>query len=415
VLYRAITKNKSLKKVRLFFGGFLFVVARKLEQLVTKGMKVNKRTRRTFGYVRKLPSGKYQASFLTKEGKRITAPNTFYGKLEADAWLSEIRTDINRGRWKDPNKGSVTLNEYSKKYLEQNKSRLAPRTFQDYSILINQRILANYGNIFIGQLELRQISPQIIKTWYQVVKENYTAHNAAYCYRILRAILNEAIRDEILESNPCKLRGASHVKSKKRNEPSIKQIAEILEITPERYKTAVLFAAFSGLRKGELFALRRCDVDLEAQTVRVERAQIKLSKQPLMYGEPKTEAGKRIVALPAFLIDDLKLHLNMFTKDEPEALIFTTELGTPVLTLGKWWNKARKKLKVSYTWHDLRHTAGVITGQLGATLAELKHRLGHSSVQAALIYQHATKERDKQLAFGINEKVAKVIPFRKVI
>lgn len=373
---------------------------------------MNKRTRRTFGSVRKLPSGKYQASYLSPAGLRVTAPLTFNGKLQADAWLSEIRTDLNRGKWKDPNKGSMTLSEYAKKYLAQSENRLAPRTFQDYSNLINQRILANYGEIYLGNLELRQISPLLIKQWHKAIQDNFTAHNAAYCYRILRAIFNEAIRDEILETNPCKLRGASHVKSKRRNEPSVQQIVEILKLTPERYKTAVLFAAFSGLRKGELFALRRCDVDLDAQTVKVERAQIKLSKKPLMYGEPKTEAGKRTVALPPFLIDDLKLHLKLFTKSEDEALIFTTELGTPVFTLGKWWIKARKKLNVSYTWHDLRHTAGVITGQLGATLAELKHRLGHSSVQAALIYQHATKERDKQLAIGIDQKVAKVIPFR---
>ena len=376
---------------------------------------MSKSTRRTFGYVRKLPSGKYQASYLIPTGERATAPQTFISKLEADSWLSEIRTDLNRGKWRDPNKGSITLKNYAEKYLEQSKYRLAPRTFQDYSILINQRILANYGFIYIGQLQLRQISPQVVKQWHSAIQEKFTAHNAAYCYRILRAILNEAIRDEIIETNPCKLRGASHVKSKRRNEPSVKQVVEILELTPERYKTAVLFAAFSGLRKGELFALRRCDVDLVSQTVKVERSQVKLSKKPLIYGEPKTEAGKRTVALPSFLIADLKLHLDLFTSTEPDALIFTTEIGTPVYTLGKWWIKARKKLNVSYTWHDLRHTAGVITGQLGATLAELKHRLGHSSVQAALIYQHSTKERDKQLAQGIDEKVAKVIPFRKAI
>jgi integrase len=380
-----------------------------------KGKNMSKSTRRTFGYVRKLPSGKYQASYLIPTGERATAPRTFIRKLEADSWLSEIRTDLNRGKWRDPNKGSITLKNYSEKYLEQSKYRLAPRTFQDYSILINQRILANYGSIYIGQLQLRQISPQVVKEWHKAIQEKFTAHNAAYCYRILRAILNEAIRDEIIETNSCKLRGASHVKSKRRNEPSVKQVVEILELTPERYKTAVLFAAFSGLRKGELFALRRSDVDLISQTVKVERAQVKLSKKPLLYGEPKTEAGKRTVALPSFLIADLKLHLNLFTSIEPDALIFTTEIGTPVYTLGKWWIKARKKLNVSYTWHDLRHTAGVITGQLGATLAELKHRLGHSSVQAALIYQHSTKERDKQLAQGIDEKVAKVIPFRKAI
>lgn len=376
---------------------------------------MSKRTRRTFGYVRKLPSGKYQASYLSPSGERVQAPKTFAGKLEADSWLSEIRTDLNRGKWKDPNNGSITLNEYAQKFLEHSKTRLAPRTFQDYSLHINNKILTNYGSIYLGKLELRQISPQIIKQWQKTAQENHTATIAAYSYRVLRAILNEAIRDELLESNPCRLRGASHIKSKRRNVPTITQIVELLELTPERYKTAVLFAAVSGLRKGELFALRRCDVDLEMQTVRVERAQVKLNNKPLMYGEPKTEAGKRIISLPQFLIDDLKLHLSLFTKNEPEALIFTTEIETPILTLGKWWLKARKKLNVSYTWHDLRHTAGVLTGLQGATLAELKYRLGHSSVQAALMYQHATKDRDKELVVNLHNDLSNVIPIRKAV
>lgn len=376
---------------------------------------MSKRTRRTFGYVRKLPSGKYQASYLTPAGERISAPHTFVGKLEADSWLSEIRTDLNRGKWKDPNNGSVTLSIYAERFLEHSKNRLAPRTFQDYSTHIRTRIITNYATVYLGKLELRQISPQTIKLWHKAVQENHSATIAAYCYRVLRAILNEAIRDELLETNPCKLRGASHVKSKRRNEPKVNQIVDLLELTPERFKTAVLLAAFSGLRKGELFALRRCDVDLEAGTVKVERAQVKLNKEPLIYGEPKTEAGKRTVHLPLSLINDLKQHLSLFTRCEPDALIFTTELEKPVIKLGKWWNRARKKLNVSYTWHDLRHTAGVITGQQGATIAELKHRLGHSSAQAALIYQHATKERDKQLALNIDKQLAQVIPFRKAM
>ena len=67
---------------------------------------------------------------------------------------------------------------------------------------------------------------------------------------------------------------------------------EILELTPERYKTAVLFAAFSGLRKGELFALRRSDVDLISQTVKVERAQVKLSKNHYFMVNLKLKQGK---------------------------------------------------------------------------------------------------------------------------
>lgn len=376
---------------------------------------MNKKNKRTFGTIRKLPSGKYQARFTSPIGEIKTAPETFTSKLEADSYLASIRTDLNRGKWVDPNAGTNLLSEYVKRYLEQRQVQLAPRTFQDYSRLFSKWVTANLGSVYLGSLQLRQISPQTIKIWHKVVQEQSTAHTAAYCYRILRAILSEAVRDELIENNPCKLRGAGHVKSKRRIPPTFEQVKDLIDLVPDRYKTAVLFASLSGLRRGEQFALRRKDVDLTEGTVSVERAQIVLRNEPLIYGEPKSEAGKRTVALPQFLITNLKEHLALYAKPEPEALIFTTETGTPIIELSKWWNRARKQLNATYTWHDLRHTAGIITGNQGATLAELMHRLGHNTVNAAMTYQHSTKQRDKQLALNMNNEMGHVIPFKRAI
>ena len=82
-----------------------------------------------------------------------------------------------------------------------------------------------------------------------------------------------------------------------------------------------LFLSFisnlSGLRRGEQFAQRRKDVDLIEGTVTVERAQIVLKNQPLIYGEPKSEAGNRTVALPRFLVTNLIEHLNLYSSPIP--------------------------------------------------------------------------------------------------
>jgi integrase len=141
--------------------------------------------------------------------------------------------------------------------------------------------------------------------------------------------------------------------------PTIFQINELIGKTPERYKVAVLFAALSGLRKGEQFALRRGDLNLIQGTVTVEISQLKLRNKPLTYGEPKSEAGKRNIALPQLLVERLKNHLENFSDSNLDSLVFTTESGSPVQKLGSWWDQARKELEFTYTWHDLRHTAGV--------------------------------------------------------
>jgi hypothetical protein len=82
--------------------------------------------RRHFGSVRKLPSGRYQASYW-HEGQRHVATDTFVGKTEAQAWLSAKETDINRGQWVDPGSGKVAFGDYATEWLSR-QGHLRPRT-----------------------------------------------------------------------------------------------------------------------------------------------------------------------------------------------------------------------------------------------------------------------------------------------
>jgi hypothetical protein len=101
---------------------------------------MTRRIRRTFGCVRKLPSGKYQASYLKPSGTRQTAPETFQTRFEADKWLAGIRTDIYRGDWKNPEQGLLKLKQFIHEYMSQKKSQLAPKTFEGYENLIKKAL-----------------------------------------------------------------------------------------------------------------------------------------------------------------------------------------------------------------------------------------------------------------------------------
>jgi len=116
---------------------------------------------------------------------------------------------------------------------------------------------------------------------------------------------------------------------------------------------------------------------------------------------PKTEAGRRTVAVPPNALPTLRDHLDRHVESDPDALI----LDQGYRSLRTAWDNARKKTGLSYHLHDLRHAGLTYIATAGATTAELMHRAGHASPQAALRYQHATEERDKVLADALAQLI----------
>ncbi|NLE17036.1 MAG: site-specific integrase [Propioniciclava sp.] len=225
-------------------------------------------------------------------------------------------------------------------------------------------------------------------------------------YRVLRMILNNAHRDGLIPANPCTLRAAGIVKPRERIPATLDELDVIADRMPERFAAAVHVAAWSGLRAGELFALSRSHVNLHTGTLRVERTLLELDGQPLRFGPPKTTASLRTVHLPAPIVDLLTDHMARYTRPGPDALVFADPDGRP---LSRARRTAMFRAACTYAgrhdlrWHDLRHTGATMAAQAGATLRELQARLGHSTIAAAMTYQHPTAERDRLLAARMAE------------
>jgi integrase len=166
----------------------------------------------------------------------------------------------------------------------------------------------------------------------------------------------------------------------------------------------VLLAGFGGLRLGELLALRRRHLDLEAGTVTVEEQVVTLDGGERLVTEPKSEAGRRVVALPHLVVDALRSHLEGIDGD-PDALLFPAEDGglLPKTTFYKHWRRARRQMgRDNLHLHDLRHAAGTLAAWTGATERELMSRLGHANPAASRRYQHAARDRDRAIATGLD-------------
>ncbi len=356
--------------------------------------------KRAFGTVRKLPSGRYQARYRGPDGQRRAGSMTFATKGEATRWLALCEAELAKGSWIDDRAGREPLGEYATLWIQQ-RPNLAPRTRLGYESLLRLHIEPH-----LGKKELRQLSTPLIRQWRSdLLDGGLGPSTVAKAYRLLRSVLATAQDDRAIERNPCRIVGAGQEHPAERPVLTIELVFTIADAIVPEYRLLVLMAVFGSMRFGELMALRASDVDLPSCTVSVTKSLSELPKGIRLVKEPKTAAGRREVALPQFMRKEIERHLATFAEPGPDGRIFVGPLGaTPTNSnFHHVWNRTLKALGLTgIHFHDLRHTGNHLASVSGASTRELMGRMGHSSMQAALIYQHHTTERDRAVAGRID-------------
>jgi integrase len=232
------------------------------------------------------------------------------------------------------------------------------------------------------------------------------------CYRLLHAIFATAVEDGVVPRNPCVVKGASAERPAERPVASIGEVFELADAIEPSFRAMVLLATFCGLRLGELRALRRRHLDLLHRTVSVVEQYQELADGTLVLGPPKTDAGRRTVAIPATIVAELEGHLARWSRSGPEELVFPSTTGAPLrrATLYTVWARATRATGLQgLRFHDLRHTGNTLAASTGASTKELMSRMGHASARAALIYQHATEDRDAAIAAGLSDLIERTL------
>lgn len=380
--------------------------------------------RRGFGAIRRLPSKRFQASYLGPDLRRHVAPTTFDTRLDGEGWLARERRLIDQENWTPPadretaRRSAPTLRDYAADALQRRRVRgepLRPRTLKLYEGLLERLLYPTFGNV-----QLRAVRPSDVVTWHSSLPAGQ-ATQKAHAYALLRSLFEQAREEGVLKGeNPCRIRGAGVSRRARQIEPvTLTQLEVLVRATPEHLKAAVLIGAWCGLRFGEIFELRRGDLELDRGIVHVRRAVVRLDRVEVI-GRPKSDAGVRRVAIPPHVIPQLQQHLDRYVPRRRNALLFTTHSGA-YWTHGNFYKAAWIPARTSaglpnLRFHDLRHTSAVLAAQTGATLAELMARLGHSTSVAALRYQHAAAGRDDVIARALStmaeENDAKVINLR---
>ncbi|TFC26999.1 site-specific integrase [Cryobacterium sp. MDB1-18-2] len=384
---------------------------------MVKTVSPPKRKRReSFGAVRTLPSGRIQASYVGPDGERHNAPQTFDNKTDARGWLSIQQAKLHTGQWSPMDTGRAdaaksaraeTLATYSAQWLSTRMNRhgepLRPRTRSEYQRLLDTALVSLAGE------RLSALTPEMIRTWYALQAESGTRTQAARAYGFLKAVLATAVEDGKININPCMIRGAQNAVTGRTVEPPTpSELQKILDTITPRYRAAVIIAAWGGCRYGELTELRRRDIVVTMDGPRVDHVVVKVSRavtsttgEGFTVGKTKSEAGVRSIVLPPHVQQIVVDHLRDNVNRSPDALLYPASDGISHLaqsTFAKHWYPARKAAgRQDMPWHALRHYGATRAALAGATLKELQERLGHSTVAAAMRYQH-TAGRDAELA-----------------
>ena len=354
-----------------------------------------KNTKRPFGKVQHLPSGRWQASHMVKD-RRYFAPVTYGTEKQARTWLTTQEAARISGTWRPPAEQAPTLADYSRRWLER-RTDLANTTRELYQSQLRLHIAPP-----LGTKHLDDLTPAVIERWLGAERRAGPTV-AAQSYRLLRAILNTAKADGLLTENPCRVKGggAATVQREERI-PTPYEVASIAGEVLPRWRALILTLAWGGLRIGEALALARCDVDLESGTVRVRRRVYRLpDSRELDVAAPKTKASVRVVALPSSVVGVLASHLAEHVGARPESLLWPAAGGkftTPSTFTAVFRSGCIAAGVEPYRVHDLRAFALTQAAYTGASVRELQDRAGHATASAAMLYQRSVANRQRELA-----------------
>ncbi|HEX2856130.1 MAG TPA: site-specific integrase [Propionibacteriaceae bacterium] len=447
------------------------------------------RSKGTWGTVREVPrkgSGRFQASYVhggvrgIQPGTRYTAPQTFDTRGDAWAWLDRERRLIDKDDWTPPRErlraaeveleqlrearrlaGQVpTIAEYGARYCD--RDNLAPTTRDRYRMLLRLYIKAEPSPITrrgatmgksivkvgLGDVRVTELTRAHVRQWWQGLPVKTREASSRQAYDLLRAIMNEALDDELVDVNPVRLKDASRAQAGRERDLDplpIDTLYAVADAMPDRYRLGVLLGGVLALRSGEIRGLQRRDFHLAdgVATVKVERS-IKEAGGEVILGPLKTARrgiATRTLPIPAALVQDVKAHLRDHTQLGRTGLLFwRPKDGGPVRN-SDWlrvFKRACRKvadrmerdaelrrlqtgepesdesLRIrelltgngGYIFHGTRVTALTWAYRLsGGNLRAVQAIAGHTSPKMALRYQRAEMDYLAAIADNVSEMI----------
>lgn len=350
-------------------------------------------------------------------GKRRQKWATVRGlRADAERELRRLLTSLDQGTFVEPNK--LVVGEYLEQWLKNYaKSSVSGKTFERYADIVRSHLIPAFGSI-----PLLKLQPLHIQGYYTKALESgrrnglggLSAQTVLHHHRVLREALNRAIKWRLLIRNPADAVEPPKPEHKDMRALTETETAKLLErARSSKAYMPVLIAVTTGMRRGELLALRWKDVDLNNAGLSV-RQSLEQTKEGLRFKQPKTTKGRRTIALPSLLVDALRVHkaeqakvrLMMGPGYQDHGLVYANPDGTPYppdsLT-ATFRSMVRKTALVGVRFHDLRHTHATQLLLQGVHPKIVSERLGHATVSITLdLYSHVLPGMQEDAALKVD-------------
>jgi integrase len=352
-------------------------------------------------------------------GKRLTRYHSFKGtKREAEVELVRLKAGANRGEYVDPSK--LTLAEFLDRWEAWAATQVSAKTLERYAELTAHQIRPH-----LGASRIQKLKPVDFAALYGKLQRakpegaGLAPRTVGHVHRLLHRVFGHAVKWGIVASNPVSAAEPPRVQRAEIEILSPDQIKAVLHALRGRplYLVAVIGLG-TGMRRGEIAALRWGDVDLEIGKIRVERS-LEQTNAGLAFKAPKTKAGRRAVSIPPSIVAELRSHWHQqqeqrlalgVGKAGAEDLVFTRPDAAPWPpdSLTTAWAKTIAALKLpKVTLHALRHTHVSQLIAAGLDVVTVSRRIGHSNPTVTLaVYAHLFGDTGERAAAAVETALA---------
>ncbi len=324
---------------------------------------------------------------------------TFARRADANLFAATVETDMVRGDWTDPLLGRITVADWAYQ-VEASRLNRRPSTIARDDSYLRSFILPTFGDH-----TLVQVQPVAVQQW--VAKLNtagYAPATIRKAYEILARIFTTGVDSRLIARTPCQGVKLPKIEQSEKRFLSPTEIEHLADVIHPRFRALALTAAYSGARFGELAGLGVEHYQPLKRTIRIERNLTEVGGK-LAFGETKTRASRRMVSIPAWLVDVLAEHIA--TNPGDDNLIFTAPAGGPLRRASfrtRFWKPAvQSSVGEPCRFHDMRHTHVALLIEQGAHPSVIASRLGHTSVRTVLdVYGHLFEGLDRDIADSLD-------------
>jgi integrase len=366
------------------------------------------------GHIRERSPGRWAVIIDVPDpqtGKRRRKWHAFRGnKREAQRECARLISTIGQGSYVERSKTAV--GDFVRARIEQWEAAgdITARSAQRYRLLASRQIVPH-----IGAKPLQKLTRLDLEAWHTTLRNTgLAARTIGQAHRVLGKALTDAERDGLIAKNVCRIQKAPKVKAQETT--IVKDIPGLIgKLRGSRLYTLAMTALFTGMRLGEILALRERHVDLDRGTIEVREALEETKLHGVRFKSTKTEAGHRTITLPTIVIELLREHRRGLMETRlklglgrrgPEDLLFATAEGNPPRTtaVSKAWADLASRIGMpEVTFHSLRHTHASQLIAQGIDIVTISKRLGHANPRITLaIYAHLFATDDSKAAAAIN-------------